>query len=81
VTPRLGSGGSPNNIKAHSDNSRHVHAMARQTVSSRVRMACSATKSGTPYGADELLHSGNRQALHHFNPITREDHEMRMAEE
>ena len=38
MTPRLGSGGSPNRIKAHSDNSRHVHAMARQSVSTRVRM-------------------------------------------
>jgi len=40
ATPRLESGGTSNSFKAHSDNSRHVHAMARQTVSARVRMAC-----------------------------------------
>jgi hypothetical protein len=32
VTARLGSGGTSNKFKTHSDNSRHVHAMARQMV-------------------------------------------------
>ena len=44
-------------------------------------LATGASAEATPFGSRWLLHSRDGQALHHFDPIAREDHEMRMVEE